>query len=130
MKPDDLPRLVNLLSGCAICINSGSTLAIDGIIHDKPVILSLFDGEDDVPWHRSIRRYNDVIHMRKLIELGGLQVASSFDEFGALIKRYLSDPSLDSEGRAHTRARECGQVDGRACERIADVLAGLTNDRS
>lgn len=125
MDAGDLPHLVNLLSGCAICVNSGSTLAIDGIIHDRPVILSLFDGDADLPWHRSIRRYNDVIHMRKLIELGGLRVASSYDQLANHIKSYLADPSLDSEGRAHTRLRECGKVDGHACERIADVLAGL-----
>ncbi len=125
MKADDLPRLVNLLSGCAICLNSGSTLAIDGIIHDRPVILSLFDGDADIPWHRSIKRYNDVIHMRKLIELGGLRVATSFDELGEHIRSYLADPSLDSNGRARTRLRECGKIDGRACSRIADVLADL-----
>jgi len=125
MNADDLPRLVNLLSGCAICLNSGSTLAIDGIVHDRPVILSLFDGDDDIPWHRSVRRYNDVIHMRKLIELGGLRVAASYDELAEHIRSYLAEPTLDSDGRANTRLRECGEVDGRACSRIADVLADL-----
>jgi hypothetical protein len=125
MKATDLPRLVNLLSGCAICLNSGSTLAIDGIIHDKPVILTLFDGDAELPWHRSIVRYNDVIHMRKLIELGGLRVASSYKELTLAIKSYLSDPSLDAAGRSLTIERECGVVDGHACDRIADVLARL-----
>jgi hypothetical protein len=125
MKADDLPRLVNLLSGCSICLNSGSTLAIDGIIHDKPVVLSLFDGNAEIPWHRSIKRYNDVIHMRKLIELGGLRVASSYDDLLIQIRAYLADPSQDAEGRENTRRQECGDVDGHACERIAEALAGL-----
>lgn len=125
MKEEDLPRLVNLLAGSSIVLNSGSTLAIDGIIHDKPVILTLFDGSETLPWHRSIRRYREVIHMRKLIELGGLRVAGSFDELRRLVKDYLADPSRDAEGRARTRKQECGVVDGHACERIADVLAAL-----
>ena len=130
MKADDMPRLVNLLAGCSICLNSGSTFAIDGIIHDKPVILTLFDGEAEVPWHRSIVRYNDVIHMRKLIELGGLRVTSSYDELAETIKNYLADPTLDSEGRQRSRARECGEIDGQACTRIAKVLATLVDARA
>jgi len=126
MKADDLPRLVNLLDGSAIVLNSGSTLAIDAIIHDKPVVLTLFDGTATVAWHRSIRRYRDVIHMRKLIELGGLRVSGSFDELAADIRRYLEDPSLDAGGRETTRRAECGEVDGGACRRIADVLATLS----
>lgn len=125
MREDDLPRLVNLLAGAKVVVNSGSTLAIDGIIHDKPVVLSLFDGADTLPWHRSIRRYREVIHMRKLIELGGLRVAGSFDELKAQIGAYIADPDLDSDGRAHTRKQQCGVVDGQACRRIADVLADL-----
>jgi hypothetical protein len=130
MKPDDLPRLVNLLHGCAICLNSGSTLAIDGIIHDRPVILTLFDGNEELPWHRSITRYNDVIHMKKLIELGGVGVVSSFAELAKRINLYLEDPTLDAAGRERTRQRECGQVDGKACERIAETLARLVDSVS
>jgi hypothetical protein len=127
MEEDDLPRLVNLLAASSIVLNSGSTLAIDAIIHDKPVILTLFDGSETLPWHRSIRRYREVIHMRKLIELGGLQVAGSYDELKAQIAQYLADPSLDAAGRALTRAHECGTIDGRACSRIAGVLTRLVN---
>jgi len=129
MKEDDLPRLVNLLAGSSIVLNSGSTLAIDGIIHDKPVILTLFDGGKELPWHRSIRRYREVIHMRKLIELGGLRVAGSYDELRRLVADYLADPRRDAHGRARTRELECGTVDGHACERIADVLANLVRGR-
>jgi len=125
MKEDDLPRLVNLLAGCSIVLNSGSTLAIDGIIHDKPVILTLFDGSASLPWHRSIRRYREVIHMRKLIELNGLRVSGSYEQLKDQIIAYLADPSLDAAGRARTRKMECGAVDGRACKRIADALADL-----
>ncbi|MGA7304213.1 MAG: hypothetical protein WBW88_05040 [Rhodothermales bacterium] len=125
LKEDDLPRLVNLLAGSTIVLNSGSTLAIDGIIHDKPVILTLFDGNEELPWHRSIRRYREVIHMRKLIDLGGLRVAGSYDELTHQIAEYLANPDLDAAGRARTRELECGSVDGHACERIANVLADL-----
>ena len=85
----------------------------------------LFDGDADLPWHRSIVRYNDVIHMRKLIELGGLRVTSSFDELADAVRAYLADPSLDAAGRELSRSRECGPIDGHACDRIADTVAAL-----
>ncbi len=125
MKETDLPRLVNLIAGCTICLNSGSTLSIDAVIQDKPVILTVFDGTQTLPWHRSIRRYRDVIHMNKLIALGGVHPTGSFEELEQAIAAYLANPDLDAEARAHTRTQECGPCDGQASERIADALVRI-----
>ena len=70
------------------------------------MVLSLFDAERDLPWHRSIRRYFDVIHYNKLIALGGVRATRSFDELEAAISTYLDQPHQDAEARAHTRAQE------------------------
>ena len=129
MEKKDLPHLVNLIAGCAICLNSGSTLSIDALLHDKPVVLSLFDANRSLPWHRSIRRYFDIIHYKKLIEMGGLKATRTFDEFQEAISAYLQDPTLDAEGRERSRLQECGTSDGKASERIADVLSNIVDKK-
>jgi hypothetical protein len=125
LAESDMPRLVNLIAGSSISMNSGSTLAIESIIQDRPTVMTLFDVGEKLPWQTSIRRYLDVPYMRKLIDMGGLRVSRSFDDVVEQVGRYLKDPMLDATRRAETRLRECGPIDGRASERVATVLAKL-----
>ena len=125
MKRDDLPRLSSLLSGCAVCLNSGSTFSIDGLLHDRPVIMTAFDADDELPWHLSARRVIEYPHLAKLIGFGGVKVVQSFASLDLALRRYLADPSADAEGRARTRAQECGPCDGRAASRVADAFVQM-----
>lgn len=130
MQRDDLSRLATLLSGCAITINSGSTLCIDAMIHDRPVIITAFDADADLPWYLSARRCVEYPHLAKLVSLEGLRVARSFDELSDQIRAYLDDPATDQDGRARSRAQECGPCDGRAAARVADAFAELVERHS
>jgi hypothetical protein len=125
MEEADLPRLANLLAGCSTCLNSGSTLSIDAILHDKPVVMTAFDADQELPWWRSARRLPEYPHLAKVLRLGGIRVARSFPELRTAIQEYLADPARDRAGRAAVRSEECGACDGRSSSRIADALAAL-----
>ncbi len=128
LDESDLPVLVNLLAGCAINLNSGSTFTIDGICHGKPVILTLFDAGHEVPWHRSARRGADFLHLRKLVNLGGFCVADSFQSLFRLVNEGLANPGSGRPAREAALRAECGRVDGISCQRIASRLASLVTD--
>ena len=129
MKPEDLPRLSNLISGCAICLNSGSTLAIDAIVQDRPVIGTAFDAKrKDVPWWKGGTRTFGYRYFKTLTDLGGISVVKSFDEMDREIERYLDNPEYRSDGRARSRAEECGPCDGRASERVAEALVDILEE--
>ena len=130
MAAEDLPRLAALLAGCTISMNSGSTLSLDAITHGKPVILTCFDANYEVPWWKSVRRLADYPHLVKLIALGGVRVTRSFQELRAAIDDYLADPGLDSQGRALTKEQECGPGDGLASRRVAAALTNLVRNQS
>jgi hypothetical protein len=123
MNECDLPKLANLLAGCAVSLNVGSTLAIDAILHDKPVVLPLFDAGHQIPWWQGSGRSLSYIHIDKLVKRGGVRVVRSFAEMTQAIQAYLQDPTLDRDGRTKTRNEETGPSDGRASERVADALA-------
>ncbi len=126
MDARDLEHLAALIGGAAVTLNSGSTIAIDGLMHDKPVILTLFDADDtSLPWYRSARRVADYRHLQKLIQLGGVRVVNGYAALAAAIDAYLARPDLDAEQRARTRRAECGNPDGLASHRVAGVLARL-----
>jgi len=124
----DLEHLMRLIAGCSICLNSGSTLAIDAILQDKPVILTPFDAADStISWHRSARRLPEYPHLKKLIKMGGLRCAGNFEELTGAILEYLDSPELDQKERAATRKAQCGPSDGRAAKRVAQALSEICN---
>ena len=122
MQEEDLLSLGNLLSGAVVTVNSGSTLSIDAMIHDRPVVVTAFDLGAELPWWQSASRGIKFTHNSKLVALKGLRVAGSFDELLTHLKAYIENPQLDKEGRKASRRMECGPCDGRSVERIADAF--------
>ncbi|MGC8990573.1 MAG: hypothetical protein ACP5MD_10650 [Verrucomicrobiia bacterium] len=127
LEESDLPALASMMAGCTININSGSTFALDGLVHRKPVVLTFFDANEKLPWHRSARRCADYIHLRKLIDTGGLFPVFSFEELRQALHKLLKNPNLNMDARVRALRAECGPVDGRASERIADALVTILN---
>ncbi|MBK9239148.1 MAG: hypothetical protein IPL75_02545 [Acidobacteria bacterium] len=121
----DLQQLASLIAGCTVSFNSGSTLTIDAIVRDKPVVVTAFDVGEQPPWWASAGRVLGELHFKKLTALGGVRVAHSLEELEATTRAYLADPALDARGRAATRQAECGACDGQASERIANALAEI-----
>jgi hypothetical protein len=122
MHQHDLLKLVNLVAGCAVSLNSGSTLAVESLIHNKPVILTYFDAGFEVPWYESVARGSHYIHMRKFIEVSGVKVAHNFDQLQEYIQDALSNPSLEEDKRTYALGQECGICDGKASVRAAEAL--------
>lgn len=118
----DTIHLMNTLHHSDICINTGSTMAIESMVFDKPTIGIAFDGRHTVPFHLSVKRFYTFLHNKKLVELEGEDVAKTPDELVAAINRYLADPSYRAQGRERTRDRECYKLDGKAGQRISEVV--------
>jgi hypothetical protein len=130
MESDDLKILVNLLEGCSICLNSGSTLSIDALAHGKPVIVTLFDADKQLPWWKSARRIRDYPHYKKLIALDGVSPVSSFEELASESERHLDCPDYGAQGRATTIRQECCAIDGGSSQRVALAIEEILGARS
>lgn len=128
LPKSDMFRLASLLNGSAMCLNASSTLCLDACMLDRPVINIAFDGWEELPYRQSARRGLDFIHMAKLLAFGGIRVARNFGDLEGHINAYLNNPTLDQEGRARSVSQECGAQDGRASDRIADVLDQLSRN--
>jgi CDP-glycerol glycerophosphotransferase (TagB/SpsB family) len=125
LPKNDMYRLASLLAGSAMCLNASSTLCLDACVLDCPVINIGFDGSEDLPYDLSARRGLDFTHMAKLLALGGVRVARTFEALAEHINAYLGDPTLDQEGRKRSAAQECGLQDGRAAARVVSTLLQL-----
>lgn len=125
MHQQDLIKLVNIVAGCAVSLNSGSTLAVESLIHNKPVILTYFDAGFDLPWYKSVARGAQYIHMQKFIALSGAKVASSFDQLKAYIQDALIHTTIEDAQRSYALRQECGMCDGNASFRTAEALTKI-----
>jgi len=68
----------------------------------------------------------DAEHYRPLVERGGLRLARRWDELLDLVHDAIRSPERDAARRADMVRHECGTMDGRAAERVADEIATLT----
>lgn len=128
MKKSDMTRLSSIISGCSICLNSGSTISIDALMHDKPVILTSFDGEARLPYWNSARRLKDYTHLAKLIAEGGVLTVDSYQSMENSIISYLETPDQDLTQRKNALLRECFKNDGFSTQRVASALSTIIHE--
>ena len=129
MQQSDLAVLVNLLAGCSVCLNSGSTLSIDALSHGKPVIVTFFDADRDLPWWKSARRIQRFPHYARLLQTGGVQPVFSFDELRDWLQTFLAAPETNLASRNEALKLECGESDGKASVRVAEALCQITDSQ-
>lgn len=122
----DFQQLVNLIAGCSVVINTGSTLSIEGLIYDKPVIVSLFDADYILKVYNSAQRIRDYFHFKKLIDTGAVSAVYHYEDLKNTMLEYLENPRLKHENREKALKLECGEVDGNSSKRIAESLLKIT----
>lgn len=125
---DDLTEFSQLLAGAAMVLNSGSTVSIDAMMCGRPVILTSFDAEENLPYWQSARRLKDYVHLRKFINHGGVRVTNNYAELEAAITTYLEKPETDAEAREATVHHYCLAADGRATERSVKFYEELLSE--
>jgi len=130
MQKEDMVRLSNLLVGCSVCLNSGSTVSIDALMMDKPVIITSFDGDKKLYYWKSARRLVDYIHLKKFTEMGGAKVVRSYAEMQREILRYLQTPNYDLEQRRFALQRECYLNDGESTTRVVAAMEQILSNSS
>ncbi len=129
LRQKDMNRLANTLAGCAVCLNIGSTVSIEALLYDKPVILTSFDADRKLPFWRSAKRLVTYTHMAKFVAAGGAEVADSYTDLTQKIKNYLDNPSHRMAERQNALNAECRSNDGKNTERaVATVLEILQKE--
>lgn len=126
MDSDEMVKLSSLLKGAAICLNSGSTVAIEACILDRPVILPMIDVVEKSDWE-SVKRVLKFKHIEKFVSFGAVEVAFDFDELNKAILRTLKNPDLLFLNRTKVVESECFKVDGKATDRFVENILLILN---
>jgi CDP-glycerol glycerophosphotransferase (TagB/SpsB family) len=115
-------HLADTLRHSDVVVQVASTIAIEAAIFDTPVVNVSFDGETPAEWTRSARRYLRFTHFANVTRHGAVKLAESPAQLVDAIAEYLTDPSIDAEGRRRMVLEQCQFLDGRSSERVATYV--------
>lgn len=121
MRQEDDERLMQELAFSDVIICGPSTLALDAMVYDKPVILVDFHPTPQ-PYLQSVARRYDYDHFQTAVATGGVILARSEKEFRDLIDDAIKNPSRNREGRERLRQLYIGPRDGKSGMRLAHAL--------
>jgi hypothetical protein len=118
--PDELNYLLRYSD---VMVNLFSTISLEAAICDLPVIHMGYDlftfGQHYNITSAFLQRQT---HNRRKLRLVAAKVAKSESELITFIDQYLSDRTLDQEKRHAYAVSECGELDGRAGQRLAEII--------
>lgn len=122
---DNNSYLLNSIYHSELVVSGASTMVIDGVIMDKPVVCVAFDGEKEgkVGYYESVRRFYDLYtHFEDLVEQNGCKIAYSKEQMVKCINLYLSNPTIDKEGREKIKESFAYKIDGHSGLRLAESI--------
>ena len=115
-------HLADTLRHSDVIVTVASTIAIEASIFDTPVVDVSFDGETPEEFSKSARRYYRFTHYANITRAGAAPVAETPEALVNHVARYLSDRSLDAEGRKRVVREQCQFTDGKSSDRIAQFV--------
>jgi CDP-glycerol glycerophosphotransferase (TagB/SpsB family) len=118
----DVAHLAASLSYADVVINTASTLMVEASIFDTPVISLAFDGLQKLPYWQSVARYYDREHCVPIVTAQGMKLVKNQEKLKESILNYFSNPEQDQEGRKRITEAVAFKIDGKSCERTADVI--------
>lgn len=124
---EDLAIYTSLLRHAAMGINPASTVSLELMLFDKPVMNIGFDPPgSSLPHAYRWQRHIEFDHFRPVVDSGGVMVAYSIDDMCRIIRRGLTQPQTDCQLRKSYINQTFGEgLDGSAGKRIATTLSRL-----
>lgn len=123
-EEEDVGHLVNSLFFCDVLVHTVSTLGIEAAIFDKPSISIAFDGSAVLPDALSVKRYYSYIHLKRVIDSGGMKIAYDLNDLINHLNDYLLNPKSDAKERKQMVFENAYQIDGLSAKRISDFIIG------
>lgn len=127
---EEMVDFINTLYHCDVMINAASTLTLDAACFDKPIINinfgCVYEGGDVSGKDLTEDACYRSDHFSWVLETGGTRKVDTPHELKEQINTYLLNPQLDARGREVLRKKLCFKLDGKASERLVNVLHSIT----
>ncbi len=127
INPDrtEIATLANTLYHADVVVVQSSTLSLDALCCDRPVINTAFGGL----YNKSNRDITSFLYQadcyRPLVTLGAVDLVGSESELLASINAYLQNPARRELGRRTALTQLAYRADGQSSHRVAEVILSL-----
>ena len=125
---EEIKYFTNLVHHCDVLVTTASTLSLDLVSYNKPIINLAYGGLFDKHTGEDITRtlyYTD--HSQWVVNTGAVEMVGNLDELLAAIEKYFKHPEYKQKERDILLELLCYRVDGRCSERIVDVITDQIN---
>ncbi len=112
----------NLLRHAAVVVSPGSTMCIEPAIFDTPTVVPAFNDYMPEVFEKYFRQTWLNQHFGRLYKNDWVPIPRSNGDMIAAINRGLEDRTWYREGRRHIRDEFLGPLDGKATERLAQII--------
>ncbi len=129
LNASDMDWLADSLANADVVVAGGASIGVDAAAFDKPAILIYFDGFEDRPILRSVRRFIDYSHGKLVNRDGSVMPARSREELLSCLNQALGSPASGRELRKKMIERMCWKTDGQAGKRIGNFLSAMWSQR-
>jgi hypothetical protein len=121
-------RLVSSILHADVCLNMASTMTLDAAILDTPVVCVGFalEAGSEEDWLAGACYRTE--HFEPVAASGGVRLARGMEDLVQYTASYVDDRSRDRAGRAKLVEDICGVADGRAGERVANLIVQLATE--
>lgn len=118
---NDVSDLKSVLQYCDICVNMLSTMSLDAMLFDKPIINTVFGNLSNKL--ANDQRFLKYKHIENLIDCKGVEIALNSQDLINLINENLESPKKLSNERKQTVMFEIGIELNKTTSLIANVLS-------
>ncbi len=121
---EDLEIFSNTLRYCELVINIASTVSIDAAILDKPIVCVGFSSNSENKFSSLYYNFHYSDHYKPIMKTGATPLSTTLENLLALSVEGIENPLHLSEKRAQMVRLLCGDIDGKAADRVLDSLKG------
>jgi hypothetical protein len=117
---EDVKDLRALIEYCDLNINMLSTMSLDFMQFDKPVINTVFGNSSNGLYND--QRFLQYAHIVNVVNSHSTKIATKEEELITAINQYLNNPVLDAENRKQFNQLQVGKPLKETSKRIAEQL--------
>lgn len=117
---DEILRFISLMKYSSVIINLASTISLDAIIFDTPVICISFniDFRMKDEWNEASKWYEST-HYKDIVKSNAIKISKSMEEVENNILLYLNDATCLQQNRIKL-AKEWCNIDINSCDKIVE----------
>lgn len=120
--PADFNELISILRRSDAVLAPASTIALDAAALDRPMIGVGFDGQEKLPYDKSVRRTFDFTHYVSLMRHGAVEIAETPEDVAKIFAAYQADPNRKAAERQAVVKALLTYPEGDAARRVFEVI--------